>query len=135
MISRLRVTIMFALIATALIGCDSTLPQDILQLGSVRTASADESEAAISEAAAMRAASDAGYDFANRTAYLVVMTPTGLASGAPPISERLVWLVRASDIEVQGPVPTGGGEPAPFHYSYVLVDAVTGEVLMATYRV
>ncbi|HYI22641.1 MAG TPA: hypothetical protein VEX62_08405, partial [Candidatus Limnocylindrales bacterium] len=90
-----------AFVATAVIGCDSTLPQDILQLGSVRAAETQEAEGAISQAAAMRAATDAGYDFANRTAYLVVMTPTGLAPGAPPISERLVWLVRAAGIEVQ----------------------------------
>ncbi len=134
-IRRVRVTLVLALVAIAVVGCDSALPQDILQLGSVRQPVSQESEGAISAAAAMRAASDAGYDFANRTAYLVVMTPTGLGPGAPPISERLVWLVRAAGIEVQGPIPTGGGQPAPFHYSYVLVDAMTGEVLMATYRV
>jgi len=134
-IGSLRAGLLLAVLSIALIGCDSTLPADIVRLGSVRLASTAESEGAISEAAAMRAASDAGYDFANRTGYLVVMTPTGLGPGAPPISERLVWLVRAEDIEVRGPVPTGGPEPAPFHFSYVLVDGRTAEVLMATYRV
>jgi len=130
-----RAGLLLAAISIVMIGCDSTLPRDVTELGVVRPAAASESDGTITQAAALRAASDAGYDFANRSAYLVVMTPTGLAAGAPPINDRLVWLVRATDIEVRGPPPTGGPEPAPFHFSYVLVDALTGEVLMATYRV
>jgi hypothetical protein len=107
----------------------------VFRFGSFTPASSEDSAGTISEASALRAASNAGYDFPNRTAYLVLATPSGIGSGAPAMSDRLVWLVRAEGLEIRGPVPTGGGEPVPYHFAYVLVDARTGEVLMATYGV
>jgi len=131
----MRTAVVLALFAMTLIACSgSDLPADTSRLGTIRSATAGEESGAISEAAAMRAATEAGYDYPNRSAYLVVVTPNAPGSSVD-INDRLVWLIRSEGIEIQAPATPGASRTEPFHFAYVLIDAHTGEHLLTSYGV
>lgn len=110
------------------------LPEEFYALGQIRLTSAEEASRAISEAAAMGAASPNGEGWPDPEAYLVVMTLDGTIGTADPIIDRLVWLVHWKGLS-GGPVPTGADEPLPYTRMYVFLDGETGDYLMTLYKV
>lgn len=70
-------------------------------------------------------------------AFLETVTVGGTLATADPIRDRAVWIVRMSGMaQVQGGPMTEDGTPAAghvLHTAYIVVDAVTGAVLMAVW--
>lgn len=115
----------------------ASLPADVQRLGNVRLASPVEAVGAISADAAVAAAIDEGYNWADPEPYLVVMTDDMTVDADEPIVDQVIWLVRWDDLSVEFPGPIRqDGSPAPgstYRYAYVLVDGQTAAVLNATY--
>lgn len=112
-----------------------SLPTDVTRLGEIRPASEDEAIGAISAVQAITAATDRGYSWPNPDAYLVVATRPSTGS---LIHERLVWLVRWDNVNVDFSRPWTGNDqtmapPSPYRFAYVFVDARSNEVLVASY--
>jgi hypothetical protein len=86
----------------------------------------------------MSAALAAGYNLPDPEPFLVVLTDTNTATTDRPVLGRLVWLIRYANLSIVGPVPVAenGAAPTiePFHFAYLVIDAHTGELLIATYR-
>ncbi len=114
----------------------SSVPLDVLRLGSVSLATPVQAAGAISQEEAISRAANDGYAWPNPDSYLVVMTRASTTADDQPMSNRLVWLLRWDDLNVEFPAPhPASGSPSthPYRYGYVYVDALTGDVLGATY--
>lgn len=114
----------------------SELPPDVHALGEVRLANHDDRSSAISSDAAVEAANARGYDWPNPETYLVVITRGVTSSSIAPIANRLCWILRWDELSISfgGPYTSGDDvTPEPYDHAYVIVDALTGEVLGATY--
>ncbi len=119
--------------ATVLPSSDA-LPADVYRLGAVRLATDAEAVGALTSAEALARSIDEGYSWPNPSLYLVVITRDVLDSADKPITNRLAWLIRSDDLNVDAPHPAGAsGTFQPFRYGYVLIDARTGRFLVATY--
>lgn len=112
------------------------LPDDIARAGII--AVPVESGASISRDAALAIAGREGGDAlaraSGRNAYLVRMTEPLTLRGDAAIEDRLVWLVRSTDlrIPVSGPVREDGtvADGGFVNTGYVYIDALTGEWLL-----
>ncbi|MEO6349074.1 MAG: hypothetical protein ABIP53_00285 [Candidatus Limnocylindrales bacterium] len=126
----------------AIAGCASdpavTLPADVLRLGNYRLATADEASEVIDGQQAIAAAAAFGHSRPGANAYLVVpLDPASTGPFAKIPGHTTAWIVRWTGINEIGPLPVGpdGKLPSvvPFQFIYVTVDAVSGQVIDATY--
>jgi hypothetical protein len=111
------------------------VPADLEALGLGIPDTSSEGKISMDDAVAV-ALREHGQQFAGGKidAYLVRLTDPATAGGDLEITDRDVWIVRFSglDIQVSGPdtpdrIPVDGGT---IEYAYVYVDAVTGEWLL-----
>jgi hypothetical protein len=139
--------VLLSLFLVAVVGCrlagatspspsgEQALPDDVQLLGSLRLATADESQSAITSDAAVHAAASSGYDFPNPETYLVVGTFSN--QGDQALSGLVLWLVRWDDLYFNkpGPVSSPASEVTlrPYTHGYVLVDAKTASVVSVTF--
>jgi hypothetical protein len=143
------VALSLGLVGWALLGCalavgcaadePATLPADVLRLGNYRLATAEEANSGvISGQLAIASAAAFGYQQPGANAYLVVPVDPQASSLFPQLVRRNpMWIVRWTGIDDMGPLPAGSGgvlpSRVPFQFLYVTVDAISGEVVHATY--
>ena len=113
------------------VGCVASapgeLPADMLRLGDIRLATAEEASGAISRDEALAAAS-VDYGTRRAQAFLMVpMEPEASQRFDDPINRTMTCVVRYDDLNFDGPAPlnASGERPSrpPLDYLYVVVDA------------